>query len=140
MARDLSAARPNFGGLPEELSGANEQRSIAAGACCRSRRRARRDGVTEVSRYGYAAGFGPLVRLAFSASGMDKPRPRNDADAPRHGRVSPIEGAATLSLDAFSRRALSQTWLAGRRTERLLRQGSGRDAGRSQWAIATFAR
>src|SRR5205823_6931456 len=137
MARDLSAARPNFGGLPEELSGANEQRSIAADACCRSRRRARRDGVTEVSRYGYAAGFGPLVRRAFSASGMEKPRHGNDADAPRHRRGSPIESAATLSLDAFSRTALPQTWLAGRRTERLLRQGSGCDAGRSQSAIAT---
>ena len=45
-----------------------------------------------------------------------------------------------LYLDTFSRRALPQTWLAGGRTERLLRQGSGRDAGRSQSAIATFAR
>src|SRR6476660_3070586 len=107
MARDLSAARTNFGGLPEELSGANEQRSIAADACCGPSRTggklpgARRDGVTKVSRYGYPAGFGPLVRRAFSASGMEKPRRRNDADAPRHRRGSPIEGAATLSLDAF---------------------------------------
>src|SRR5438045_5187128 len=138
MARDLSAARPNFGGLPEELSGANEQRSIAADACCRSWRRARRDGVTEVSRYGYAAGFGPLARRAFSASGMEKPGRGNNADASRYRRGSPIEGAATLSLDAFSRRALPQTWLAGRRTERLLRQGSGRDADRSRLPIATL--
>src|SRR5207248_5017490 len=139
MARDLSAARTSFGGLTEELSGANEQRSIAADARCGSWRRARRDGVTKVSRYGYPAGFGPLVRRAFSASGMEKPGRGNDADAPRHRRGSPIEGAATLSLDALSRRALPQTGLAGHRAERLLRQGSSRDADQSQSSIATFA-
>src|SRR4029077_11231533 len=114
MARDLSAARTNFGGLPEELSGANEHRSIAADACCgpSSPRpvfdrtggrlpRACGDGVAKVSRHGYPAGFGPLVRRAFSASGMEKPRRGNDADAPRHRGGLPIEGAATLSLDAF---------------------------------------
>src|SRR5436190_8711097 len=156
MARDLSAARTNFGRLPEELSGANEPRSIAADACCgpssprrvvdrtgwklRRGKRTHRDGVTKISRYGYPAGFGPLARRAFSASGMEKPGRGNNADAPRHRRGSPIEGAATLSLDAFSRRALPQTWLAGRRTERLLRQGSSRDADRSQSAMAIFAR
>src|SRR4029077_4605242 len=135
MARDLSAARTNSGRLPEELSGANEHRSIAADACCGPSRTGgkppgtRRDGITKVSRHGYPAGFGPLVRRAFSASGMEKPWRGNDADAPRHRRGSPIESPATLSLDAFSRTALPQTWLAGSRTERLLRQGSGRDAG-----------
>src|SRR5207248_5838913 len=132
VARRLSAARTNFGGLTEELSGANEHRSIAADACCASCRRTRRDGVTKVSRYGYPAGSGPLVRRAFGAAGMEKPRPGNDADASRHRRGSSIECAATLSLDPFSRKALPQTWLAGRRTERLLRQGSGGDANRSR--------
>jgi len=88
----------------------------------------------------YPAGFGPLARRAFSASGMEKPGRGNNADASRYRRGSPIEGAATLSLDAFSRRALPQTWLAGRRTERLLQQGSGRDADRSRLPIATLAR
>ena len=66
---------------------ANEQRSVAADTCCGPSRTggklpgARRDGVTKVSRYGYPAGFGPLVRRAFSASGMEKPRRGNDADA-----------------------------------------------------------
>src|SRR5437762_2427686 len=71
---------------------------------------------------------------------MEKSRRGNDADASRHRRGSSIGCAATLSLDAFSRRALPQTWLAGRRTERLLRQGSSRDADRSQSAMAIFAR
>src|SRR4026209_2755005 len=109
MARDLSATRTNFGGLPEELSGANEQRSIAADACCGPSRTggklpgARRGGVAKVSRQGSPCGFGPLVWGGVSASGMEKPRCGNNADAPRHRRGSAIEGAATLSLDAFSR-------------------------------------
>src|SRR5207248_4940569 len=86
VARRLSAARTNFGGLTEELSGANEHRSIAADACCASCRGTRRDGVTKVSRYGYPAGSGPLVRRAFGASGMEKSRRGNDADASRHRR------------------------------------------------------
>src|SRR5438874_2379042 len=135
MARRLSAARTNFGGFTEELSGANEHRSIAADACRASCRRTRRDGVTKVSRYGYPAGPGPLVRRA---SGMEKSRPGNDADASRHRRGLSIGCAATLSLDPFSRKALPQTWLAGRRTEPLLRQGSGRDANRSRRAVAEF--
>src|ERR1700747_1061987 len=134
MARDLSAARTSFGGLREELSGANEHRAITADACCGPNWSGgglpgtRRDGVTKVSRYGHPVGFGSLVRRAFSASGMEKPRRGNDADAPRYRRGSPIESAATLSLDAFSRKALPHTWLAGSRTGRLIREGNGRDA------------
>src|SRR5205823_14673678 len=138
MARGLSATQTNFGGLTKKLSGPNEYRSIAADACCDSYRRTRRNGVTQVSRYGYPAGSRPLVRRAFGAAGMEKPRPGNDADASRHRRGSSIECAATLSLDPFSRKALPQTWLAGRRTERLLRQGSGGDANRSRRAVAEF--
>src|SRR5204862_3093535 len=138
MARGLSATRTNSGGLTKKLSGPNEYRSIAADACCGSHRGARRNGVTQVSRYGYPARSGPLVRRAFGASGMEGPRRGNDADASRHRRGSSIGCAATLSLDPFSRRALPQTWLAGRRTERSLRQGSGRDADRSQQTVAEF--
>src|SRR5438046_10643512 len=133
MARRLSAARTNFGGLTEELSGANEHRSIAADACCGPSRTGgklpgtRRDGVTKVSRYGYPAGPGPLVRRAFGASGMEKSRRGNDADASRHRSGSSIGCSATLSLETFSRMALPQTWLAGRRTEPLLPQVHGRD-------------
>src|SRR6266481_2207606 len=85
---------------------------------------------------GYPAGSGPMVRRAFGASGMEKPRRGNDADAARHRRGSTIEYFSNLSLDPFSRRALPQTWLAGRRTERLLWQGSGRDADRSYQSAA----
>src|SRR4029077_16626752 len=75
-----------------------------------------------------------MVRRAFGASGMEKPRRGNDVDASRNRRGPPIGCAAALSLDPFTRRALPQTWLAGRRTDQLLRQGSGRDANRSYWA------
>src|SRR4029077_12603379 len=75
-----------------------------------------------------------MVRRAFGASGMEKPRRGNDADASRHRKGPSIECAATLSLDPFSRSTLPQTWLAGRRTNQLLRQESGRDANRSYWA------
>jgi len=34
VARDLSAARNKLGGLPEELSGANEHDRLAADTCC----------------------------------------------------------------------------------------------------------
>src|SRR5206468_1227290 len=144
MARGLLAARTNFGGLTEKLSAADEPRSVAADACRCPRRTGsklpgtRRNGVTQVSRYGYPAGSGPLVRRAFGASGMEERRRRNDADVSRHRRGSSIRCAATLSLDPFSRKALPQTWLAGPRTTQLLRQGSGGDADRSQRAIAAF--
>src|SRR5262249_53301355 len=87
VARRLSAAQTNVGGLTEKLSGANEHRSIAADACCGPSRtggklrRTSRNGVTKVSRYGYPAGSGPLVRRPFGATGMEKPRRGNDADA-----------------------------------------------------------
>src|SRR5438046_7729020 len=116
MARGLSATRTNSGALTKKLSGPNEHRSIAPDACCGSHRGARRNGVTQVSRYGHPARSGPLVRRAFGASGMEEPRRGNDADASRHRRGSSIKCAATLSLDPFSRKALPQTWLAGRRT------------------------
>src|SRR4029077_1585245 len=102
VARGLSAAQTNFGGLTEKLSGANEHRSIAADACrgpSRTGGKLRgtgRDGVTEVSRYGYPAGSGPMVRRAFGASGMEKPRRGNDVDASRHRRGTSIGCAATL--------------------------------------------
>jgi hypothetical protein len=41
--------------------------------------------------------------------------------------VSGWECFSALSLDAFRRTTLSQTWLADRRTEQLLRQRSGRN-------------
>src|SRR5262249_59255915 len=113
VARGLSAAATNAGALSEQLSGANEHPSIAVDACRGPSRtagkvpRTRGDGVAKVSRYGYPAGSGSLVGRAFGAPEMEKPRRRNDADASRHRRGSSIERAAALSLDPFSRGALS---------------------------------
>jgi GNAT superfamily N-acetyltransferase len=59
----------------------------------------------------------------------------NDADASRHRTGSSIKCATTLSLDPFSRKALPRTWLAGRRTNQLLRQGSRGDEDRSWRAV-----
>ena len=127
VARYLPAARSNFGGLSEKLSGANEHRSIAAHACSTPCKRTDRDGVAKISRHGYQAGSGSVVGRSFGASGTAKQWRRNTAYASRDRRSEKIECLSALSLDAFSRTPLSQTWLASYRTHRILRQRSRRN-------------